>query len=171
MGKGRISELCSQTLLEEEDKDKRYDFRIISYPDKEGTLVYKFGVSVFWYSEQLSRWLPHKKHHVFLPFEAWPALVSCAKLLDAHGQRTATGDNGGNSSGNAVEPQQQQQPDAPAAACAGGRRRGRPPKRAHEQCPAVSADPQAAKEVACNDQEASSEDSGQHKEAEATESV
>jgi hypothetical protein len=75
-----IRETYSKTVCE--SKNNRVDFRLIEYVDKEGATKEKFGLSELFYCEQLGRWLPSKKHHVYLPLSSWLAVIDQGKVLE-----------------------------------------------------------------------------------------
>ena len=109
----------SSSLVYTDNKNSYY-FRIISYPDREGAEVRKFGISQFYYCERTKRWYP-SKHQVFLPLSIWPQLTSIgAREIQLHGNRSNDGEQlrHPGASNAAVEPSASvQQPET--------RRRGR----------------------------------------------
>ena len=81
----------ASSLVHTEGKNSYY-FRIISYPDRAGAEVRKFGISQFYYCERTKRWYP-SKHQVFLPLPIWSQLTSIgAREIQLHGNRSNGGE-------------------------------------------------------------------------------
>ena len=77
---GSVNEISSQLIYDKDGKN-RFFLRVISHQSKQGGTEYKFGISEFWLCASSHRWLPSKKHHVYLPLSAWATLVSHANLI------------------------------------------------------------------------------------------
>ena len=123
-----IKEEFTTTLFER--GNTRTCLRVIKCTNDQGVTSTKFGISEYWFCSSLDKWLPSKKHHVFLPIDRWSALTSFSNVIEGFG--TPNQDVVGHS--RAVG-----EPSVPAATVVvgepvadGKRRRGRPPKRADE---------------------------------------
>src|SRR2546427_13273005 len=77
-----IKELYSKTIWSAIENN-RTDFRLIQYVNKEGEPIIKFGFSELYFCKALGRWLPSKKHHVYLPLSAWSEVEAQKRVVES----------------------------------------------------------------------------------------
>jgi hypothetical protein len=146
MDKSKITEISSDFIAEAEGA--QYYLRIVETGDGSARQPRKrkFGVSRYWYCEQVRNWLPAKKGHVYLPVDLWnPFQQALARtqprvVSDGNGHSVAIGCGGENSpaaadsaacAASAITSSvgEKQPADANTATdVAAKRKRGRPPK-------------------------------------------
>ena len=144
-----IKDLATRVIWKK-DKNRWY-FRIIECTTSTGEKTRRFGLSEFYQPSGSTNWYPSKKHHVFLPFQAFDEIAAQAALVRQYGQpekpslptssgapqlEKKHGDGHPSSNGGA---------DKHPAAASGAtvRKRGRPAKRAAVFCADTVIHPEA----------------------------
>jgi hypothetical protein len=127
-----------QALILCQDEKTKHVLRVIEFKDKEGCLVRKIGLSIFFYSKKYNKWYP-SRNHVFLPLCGWHRLLKVASEIESCLQpaednvRNSDGHPGGvHEPGDTASRQSSVSAKVTAASTdCGKRQRGRPPKRAN----------------------------------------